>query len=199
MRLENVEGDLVQEPSAVHDDVNGALTEVARLSRMVDGLLELARAERTVADPARVALGPLVDGRVEAWSALAAERNVDLVAELGEDLVVTSTPGRLEQVLDNLLANALDVAPPGSAVQVTARRNAKSIELAVLDAGPGMSLVQRARAFDRFWRSSGADRNGGSGLGLAIVRRLVTADGGSVALEQSPEGGLAARVVLRSA
>jgi two-component system OmpR family sensor kinase len=60
-----------------------------------------------------------------------------------------------------------------------------------------MSAAQRARAFDRFWRPSGADRDGGSGLGLAIVKRLVTADGGRVELDESPEGGLAARVILR--
>ena len=58
-----------------------------------------------------------------------------------------------------------------------------------------MSAEQRARAFDRFWRASG-DR-GGSGLGLAIVRQLVEADGGTVALEESPSGGLTAVVLLR--
>ena len=72
------------------------------------------------------------------------------------------------------------------------------VELAVSDAGPGMSPEQRARGFDRFWRPSGADRDGGSGLGLAIVQRLVTADGGSVALDESAEGGLVARVALRT-
>ncbi len=111
--------------------------------------------------------------------------------------MVQSTPGRLEQVLDNLLANALDVSPPASAVLVTGRRAADGIELVVADAGPGMSAEQRARAFDRFWRPTGASRDGGSGLGLAIVRQLVTADGGRVELDEAPGGGVAARVVLR--
>jgi signal transduction histidine kinase len=62
-----------------------------------------------------------------------------------------------------------------------------------------MTAEQRARAFDRFWRPTAADRDGGSGLGLAIVRQLVTADGGRVALDEAPGGGLAARVTLRPA
>jgi signal transduction histidine kinase len=196
LRLENLEGDLADAPPAATEDIGGALDEVARLSRLVDGLLELARAERSVTDAAPVALGPLVTGRVDAWSALAAERSVDLVAEIDDRLVVRSTPGRLEQVLDNLIANALEVAPAGSAVRVTGRRRPDGIELTVQDAGPGMDAEQRARAFDRFWRPSGAHRDGGSGLGLSIVHQLVTADGGSVDLDAAAGGGLVARVVL---
>ena len=82
-------------------------------------------------------------------------------------------------------------------MRVTTRRTAAGIELVVSDAGPGVSDEQRARAFDRFWRPTGADRDGGSGLGLAIVQRLVTADGGSIELAAAPTGGLAVRCVLR--
>lgn len=199
LRLENLEGELADAPPAATEDVGGALDEVARLSRLVDGLLELARAERSVADAAPIALGPVVAGRVEAWSALAAERAVDLVTDLDDALIVRTTPGRLEQVLDNLIANALDVAPADSAVRVTGARRVDGIALTVQDAGPGMDPEQRAHAFDRFWRPSGANRDGGSGLGLSIVNQLVTADGGSVVLDAVPGGGLAARVMLRPA
>jgi signal transduction histidine kinase len=199
LRLENLEGELGDAPVPAQEDVAGALAEVSRLSRLVDGLLELARAERSVAGFESIALGTVVDGRVDAWSALAAERNVALSTELAGELVVRSAPGRIEQVLDNLLANALDVSPPESAVRVTGRRVADGIELVVADAGPGMSAEHRARAFDRFWRPTGGSRDGGSGLGLAIVRQLVTADGGRVELDEAPGGGLAARVVLRPA
>ena len=197
LRLENLEGEMEPASEPAREDVRGSLAEVARLSRLVDGLLELARAERGTEPSAPVELGPLVDGRVEAWSALAGERNVTLVAELEDHLVVRSAPGRLEQVLDNLLGNALEVAPPTTAVRITARRLGDRVELAVLDAGPSMTPDQRAHAFDRFWRPPGASGNGGSGLGLAIVQHLVTADGGTIQLDQSPEGGLAARAILR--
>jgi signal transduction histidine kinase len=197
LRLENLERDL-EVPGPAPEDVGGALAEVARLSRIVDGLLELARTDRSAGAPVPIELGALVDQRVEAWAALAGERDVELVADVEPELVVRSTPGRLEQVLDNLLANALEVAPGGSAVRVHAAGGRDGVELSVIDAGPGMTAEQRARAFDRFWRPTGASRDGGSGLGLAIVRRLVTADGGQVDLDEAPGGGLAARVLLRA-
>jgi signal transduction histidine kinase len=204
LRSENLEGELDQvAPAAVaadlSEDATGALVEVERLSRLVDGLLELARAEQVEGAPEPVELAVLVGERVDAWAALADERNVALLAEVPDALRASSTPGRLEQVLDNLVANALDVAPAGSAVRVIAARANGTVELSVVDAGPGMPPEQRARAFDRFWRPSGADRDGGSGLGLAIVARLVTADGGTVALHEAPGGGLAATVTLRPA
>jgi signal transduction histidine kinase len=98
----------------------------------------------------------------------------------------------LRQVLDNLLENALEAAPAGSAVAVVASQR----ELRVRDQGPGLSPAQRERAFDRFWR---ARPGAGSGLGLAIVLRLVEADGGQVALRPAADGGLEAVVSLPAA
>ena len=196
LRLENLEGELAPDPVAA-EDVAGALAEVARLSRLVDGLLELARAERGVATAVDVELAELVGSRVDAWSALAAERGVELAPEVAEDIVVRSAPGRLDQALDNLLSNAIEVAPQGSAVRIEAARTGGRVALRVSDAGPGMTPAQRARAFDRFWRAPNAERDGGSGLGLAIVRKLVTADGGTVELDETPGGGLAVVMRLR--
>jgi two-component system, OmpR family, sensor kinase len=103
-------------------------------------------------------------------------------------------------VLDNLLSNALDVAPTGSAVRVVTRAAGDKVELAVCDAGPGMSAEERERAFDRFWRTPTTPRSrSGFGLGLPIVRRLVLADGGSVRIADAPDGGLAVIVSLQAA
>jgi signal transduction histidine kinase len=97
-------------------------------------------------------------------------------------------------VLDNLLANALEVSPAGSAITITAARAGGFAELHVADEGPGMTEEQRARAFGRFW--SGRMAEGGSGLGLAIVERLVSSDGGEVELLEAPRGGLDAVIRL---
>ncbi len=194
LRLENLERDVAQ-PG--RDDLESALAEVARLSRLVDGLLALARADRAPAALEDVAVGAAVGERLAAWSPLAAERDVRLERAVDDGLAVRATPGRVEQVLDNLLANALEVAPRGSAVTVAARSAGAWVELHVIDRGPGMSAEERARAFDRFWQASAG--TGGSGLGLAIVRRLVAADGGEVALEPADGGGLDAVVRLLSA
>ena len=131
--------------------------------------------------------------RVDAWLVVAAEHGVALELDAGGAGPARVSVVRLSQVLDNLLANALAVAPAGSIVTVTV----SPTEVRVRDAGPGMTPEQRARAFDRFWRvGSGA---GGSGLGLAIVKRLVEAEGGTVELADAPGGGLDAVVRLRGA
>ena len=196
LRLENLESEVHDLPEAAAD-VSGSLTEVARLSRLVDGLMALARAERAPAPAERLALAPIVAGRVDAWSAFADEHDVRLDATFADGLILRVAPGQVEQVLDNLIANAIEVSPIGGTIAIDARRVGAQVIVRVSDDGPGLSEQARARAFDRFWRSSG--RQGGAGLGLAIVRQLVEADGGSVHLEQAPSGGLAVVLELRAA
>jgi signal transduction histidine kinase len=104
--------------------------------------------------------------------------------------------GGLEQVLDNLIDNALGVAPPGTAVRVDIVDDADGVQLSVRDHGPGMSATDRARATDRFWRAADAVP-GGTGLGLAIVKELAVVSGGSVQLADPADGpGLVVRVLL---
>ncbi len=167
-------------------DAAGAVGEADRLARLVDELLALARADtgREVASELR--LGELAAGRVEAWEPLAAERGVRLTPA-GDGAVVRAGAGRVAQVLDNLLSNALEASSPGARVQVRVDGG----ELHVVDEGPGLSAEQRARAFDRFWRGR---RGPGSGLGLAIARRLVELDGGEIELLEAPSGGVDAVV-----
>jgi signal transduction histidine kinase len=200
LRLENLEADVSGHAA---EDLDGALAEVARLSKLVDGLLALTRAEQSTATPTSISVDALIDGRSDAWEAFAAERNVRIESSVGRTHYVRATPGRLEQVVDNLLNNALAVAPEGSAVRLAALDRGNWVELRVSDEGPGMSDEERARAFDRFWQSASARRdgrpNGHFGLGLAIVRELVVADGGEVQLEPSSSGGLEVIVRMRRA
>ena len=128
--------------------------------------------------------------RLAAWAAYAEEHDVTLRERLAP-IAALATPGRLEQVLDNLLANALDVAPGGTEIVIGLSAGDGTAELRVSDEGPGLTEAQRMRAFDRFWR---AGSHSGTGLGLAIVRRLVEADGGSAELVARAEGGIDAVV-----
>jgi len=196
LRLENLESEV--NPAAA-DDVEGARAEVERLTRLVDGLLTLARAQRHAPAPVDVDVGEVLAGRRDAWLAFAGERGVTLVADDAAGLSARATPERLEQVLDNLLNNALEVAPSGTTVTLRAGAARGRVEVRVRDAGPGMTAGERARAFDRFWRGAATPGdNGGFGLGLAIVRQLISADGGTVELESPPGGGLEAVLTLRA-
>ena len=111
--------------------------------------------------------------------------------------MVATLDGALEQIIDNLIDNALDISPSGATLTLRACVNDEHIELHVIDAGPGLSAHDRERAFDRFWRGQGAAQ-GGSGLGLAIVRQLAVAAGGEAELRVSEGGGVDAVVRFRA-
>lgn len=190
LRLENLERDVAE---AGQSDLVAALAEVDRLGELVEGLLALARADAGAAPATSLQLDRVVGERVDAWAAVASERDVELTPSLQSVPAVHAARERVEQVLDNLLANALEASPPGSEVTVALALRGGAVELVVRDRGPGLSDEEKARAFDRFWRKR---KGSGSGLGLAIARRLVEADGGGVALRDAPGGGLAAVVAF---
>jgi len=195
LRLENLQQ---AAPSAeASDDVAAAIEETNRLSELVGDLLKLARAEE-VAALTTVDLAQLSADRVDTWSALAdvSEATLTLVAPAAPTLV-RAVPGAVEQILDNLIDNALAVAPAGSAVTVTVLCGATMHRLAVTDEGPGLSDELKDRALDRFWRSNASGP--GTGLGLPIANALATASGGSLALDDSPAGGLTVLVSLPAA
>jgi signal transduction histidine kinase len=195
LRLENLEATI---PATAADDLRAAAAETGRLARLVDGLLTLARAEATPTRRQVADLAAVVTDRQAAWAPLAAEQDVQLTAPPTPAAPVWAVPGALEQVLDNLLANALRVAPAGSQIQLAIRQAGEWVELHVTDQGPGMPTGQRQRAFDRFWRGPASDREG-SGLGLAIVRQLLEASGGTAELHPNPDGGLDAVARLQPA
>jgi signal transduction histidine kinase len=104
------------------------------------------------------------------------------------DTTVRLGRGHLEQVLDNVFANALEALPDGGRVQVHVEVAPPDgrVRLRVIDDGPGMDARAKAAAFHRFANQEAR----GNGLGLAIVYRLVSADGGEVRLLDTPGGGL---------
>ena len=172
-----------------------AQEEIARLSRMVDGLLAVARAENVVTEPVTVAVAEVIKDRVAAWAPVADERGITLTTS-GPALARASLgEGHLEQILDNLLANALDAVPAGGNVWVRINPDGPGIQIVVADDGPGMSQVQRDTAFHRF--ASGT--TGGTGLGLAIVYRLVNSNGGAAHLSDTLGGGLTVTLSLPGA
>jgi signal transduction histidine kinase len=169
--------------------------EVARMSQLIDGLLLLA------SDPARgdavepVDVGAVARDRVAGWNDVAREQDVDIVLQGAESAWASALPDAAEQLLDNLIDNALNVSPPRSSIDVIVECDDSQVVIRVLDRGPGLDAESRAHAFDRFWRAPNAPP-GGTGLGLAIVRQLAEASGGTCRLAAREGGGLSAEVTL---
>jgi signal transduction histidine kinase len=184
---------LAQEGSGgTADDVAAAQDEIARLTRMVNGLLAVARAESITAQPVRVEVAVVIGERVTAWRPAAEERRVTLLAPHVDPVSARAGEGHLEQIMDNLLANALDAVPAGGTVRVSVSAAGTMARIVVADDGPGMSEQQRQVAFRRFASTTA----GGTGLGLAIVDRLTASNGGSATLSGTPGGGLTVTIEL---
>ncbi len=176
--------------------VEAALSETGRLTRLVDGLLALARAEAEHAPRQVIDLTTIAADRAGAWEPLASDGDVTIVTELPPTAPARLMPGATEQILDNLISNALDATGEGGVITISVVAAGDLWELHVADEGPGMTEEQRAAAFDRFASGKGER---GSGLGLSIVRQLARSGGGDARLQPSPSGGLDAVVSLPAA
>ncbi len=169
--------------------------EVTRLNTLMQGLLTYGRPPTTELYPCT--LSSVFDEAVDATSALAGEREVRVVVCVQPELPrVPMDPGRLAQVFQNLLANALQHSPRGGTVRLLARRlgddAAMRVECVVLDQGPGFPAEDLSHVFEPFFTR----RHGGVGLGLSIVQRIVEEHHGTLSAGNGPDGGAEVRVCL---
>jgi two-component system, OmpR family, sensor histidine kinase BaeS len=171
--------------SAMHD-------EALRLARLLDDLSSLADAQRPGllmgVEPVDVA--EVAQAQVVAFADAFAEKGISLAGEF-DPAVVQSEPRRLEQIVVNLLSNALRYTDPGGSVRVSVRARDGEAVLAVRDTGIGMSEEDLPHVFTRFWRGekSRSRATGGAGIGLSIVKELVRAHDGHVQVESAPGEG----------
>ncbi len=192
LRVEEL-GTFIADPAG-RDEHRLALEEADRLRRICDGLLALAKAERgqhrvETEDAARTA-----DDRVAAWQALARQRGITLRRTGADSAPVHAVPTAVGQALDALIDNALKFAGPDATVDVGVVPVDRTVELRVVDDGPGLADAQRRQATERFWRAPDAQNVDGSGLGLPIATVLVTASGGDLELRAAQPRGLDARL-----
>jgi signal transduction histidine kinase len=193
-------------PAAVKDDATrarylGIVTEeTLRLEAIIGDLLDLARLDDGGGslESARVPVVRLFDRVFARHQGALESRGVTLERDIapGGD-VVTGDERRLEQVLQNLVANAVRHTPRGGRIALRARPDRADVVLVVEDSGPGIPAEHLPHVFDRFYRVDPARdaRSGGSGLGLSIVRAVVEQHGGRVSASNGPMGG--ARFELR--
>jgi len=196
LELEELELDADRELAA---GIRRAVGETIRLSRLVNDLLALARADAQAPEPITQDAATVLADRRDAWQPLAAEHGVDLVLDLEGPLMVEVAEGHLEQIVDNLLDNAIEASSVGREVRIEAVTRGPRAEIHITDHGRGLDAQSRTRAFDRFWRAPDATPGSGSGLGLAIARQLARLSGGELELRSPAEGGVEAVITLRAA
>ncbi len=184
------DGNLTEQQHGYLDIVN---RNADRLLRLVNDLLFVARLEAGQLDlrPADLDLAAVVRQSVAEAEPRAAAGGIELTCEAGEVPAVQADRGRMFQLLDNLVSNAIKFTPAGGDVRVSLAPVNGVVRLEVSDTGIGIATAEQTRLFERFFRASTAsDRQiPGTGLGLYIARAIVEAHGGSIAVQSEPGEG----------
>ena len=205
----NLEGILDDVYQATPEHVAATLEETRALSRLVDDLRTLSLAETGTLPLERepVDVVELLADVATSFSGQAEAAGIQLRVEPaidggnagGPPLVVTGDAGRLDQVLSNLMANAIRHTPRGGTVELQASPAPDGVRITVRDTGAGIPAADLPHIFDRFWRgdpSRSHAAGAGSGLGLAIVRQLVQAHQGTIGVESHVGQGTTFTILL---
>jgi two-component system, OmpR family, sensor kinase len=170
-------------------------SESARMGMLVDDLLILARmGESPVPETRPVDLTSIVTDAVEDARALDPSRQITLTTS--DHAIIEADEKHIEQLIQNLLQNALIHTPAGTSVHVRVEQSESQTTLRVRDEGPGLDAEQASRVFDRFYRGTSSGRGSGSGLGLFIVATVAKSLGGGVSVDTAPGKGASFVVVL---
>jgi signal transduction histidine kinase len=175
--------------------------QTGHLQRMIEDLLEFSRLESGQVRLRPVLMQPaeLVMTVVEKLEPLAHKKGLSLTCELAEGLPeIEADVMRLEQVLTNLVENAIKFTPEGGRVQVRGWDRGDALEIVVIDSGIGVPAEERERIFERFYQvdSSARRRYKGTGLGLTICKHIVSQHGGRIWVQDAEGGGSQFHVVL---
>jgi signal transduction histidine kinase len=164
--------------------------QVTRLSRLVDDLLDVTRFARGQFEltPRDMDLRPVLEDTVHRFAMIAPNHSVRLETD-GQSLEGYWDRDRLEQVLNNLIGNAIKYSPSGGDVTVRAHREDGDVVVSVRDQGVGIAPEDQEHLFERFFRTGSAQNVKGMGLGLYVTERVVEAHGGKVGVESVPGEG----------
>ena len=192
-----LEPDPALEPEARRELTEMIYDEAERMGRLVGNLLDMTRLATDSLAPRREwqSLEEIVGAAVHRLGRRLDGRPLQL--DLPANLPLVAVDGvLLEQVLINLVENALRYTPPGTPIEITARADATALELAVADRGPGLAPGEERAIFERFRRGAASQETRGSGLGLAICRGIIEAHGGSISAANRASGGAEFRIRL---
>ena len=168
-----------------------AQSGVRRMRRLIEDILDLKKIEDGFGiDRRECDLAEVLRSVVGETAAQAAARSQALVLEVvGQLPVIQADPDRLHQVFANLASNAIKYTQPGGAIKLRALASGDLVRVAVIDNGPGISVEDQARIFEKFYRTRSSSKIDGTGLGLAIVKSIVEQHGGHVIVQSVPGQG----------
>jgi two-component system phosphate regulon sensor histidine kinase PhoR len=182
----------LEDPKAAHRFLGRIETEVDALTQMATELLELSRIESGQVPLQRKAVpaAALLLSAADRMRAQVERAGLVLRLDTAQDMTeVSADPPRMEQVLVNLIHNAVKFTPPGGEVLLAAQTEADFVRFSVRDTGVGIPPDDLERIFERFYKADRARSGGGTGLGLSISRHLVEAHGGRIWAESNEGDG----------
>lgn len=176
-----------------HKELTSAETSAKRLIRLINDLLDIEKIESGKMNVHKMPLEfkALAEHSADAVQALAVAKDIEVVIESPGDVEFPGDADRLEQVIINLLGNAIKFSPNNSKVVISCEEKDKFVEIRVTDSGPGIPPEYKKKVFDRFQQVSRGDgkEKEGTGLGLAISRAIVEAHGGSIGVDSEGANG----------
>lgn len=187
---ETLQEGALEDPPAARRFLSRIETEVDSLALMVQELLELTRIESGKVPLQLQSISPvqLIQGAVDRLALQAERSGLEINIDVPEVIPrVLADPSRMEQVIVNLLHNAIKFTPSGGRINLTASPHDGNVQFSVEDTGTGISQEDLPRIFERFYKTDKARASGGTGLGLSISRHIVEAHGGRIWAE-SEEG-----------
>jgi two-component system phosphate regulon sensor histidine kinase PhoR len=189
--VETLEGGALEDPPAAREFLDRMHVEVDGLRQMVEELLELSRIEsgRMKLRLESTDVGAVVGEAARRLSAQAERQGVALRIDAPvEEVEASVDANRVQQIVVNLVHNAIKFTPPQGKVDVSVEQRGRHVAILVADTGIGVAPDELARLFERFYKVDRSRSSSGTGLGLAIVKHLVQAHGGRVWAESPGEG-----------
>lgn len=188
-------------PADARDLLTIAQNNTDRLIRLINDILDISRIEAGKMEIRRVPLSvaDAVKRAVQEMDGFARQRSIKVRTEIPEGLPrVMADPDRLEQVLVNLISNAVKFSPAGTEVLLRAEQDQTRVRIDVVDQGPGIPAEQATAIFEKFHRidNAASRKTGGTGLGLAICRAIVEEHGGTIWVDSQPGEGATFSFVL---
>ena len=200
--VETLESGAIDDREATLDFLSRIQGDIARMTALVNELLELSSLEsgQMPVHLSPASLSEAAREMVERFSLAAAAKGVEIRNEVSADTPsAMADRAKLDQILTNLLENALRFTPRGGRIEIAANARARWVDVSVSDTGVGISPEHLPRVFERFFKADRSRGGGGTGLGLAIAKHLAQAHGGEIRAESAEGEGSVFTVTLRRA